>query len=148
MKNITLGIVPTRPSYTKVLIFTIVLYVFCLNAFAQTPVIHSGTWIQKGYPISGNWEIVSQGENKIIVFDENFKTKNGPDLKIYLSHADITTLKGSQVESSSIKLGLLKSHKGKQSYVIPNKINLSQYKSIVIHCEAFSHLWGGANFNE
>jgi len=76
-------------------------------------------------------------------FNGDFKTKGGPDLKLYLSSKSIAELKSGDVEATSLKLGVLKSNKGAQSYIIPSDINLSEYKSVVIHCEAFSVLWGG-----
>lgn len=101
------------------------------------------TFVKKRYNIKGSWEITEKDGQKIISFSDDFKTKGGPDLKIYLSSSTISGLDSGNVESTSQKLGILKSNRGAQSYIIPEDINLSDFKSVVIHCEAFSVLWGG-----
>lgn len=41
-------------------------------------------------------------------------------------------------------LGLLESNEGKQEFEIPENVNLDRYKSIAIHCEKYTKLWGAA----
>ena len=101
------------------------------------------SFIKKRYNIKGTWKIIQQNGQNVIQFNDDFKTKGGPDLKVFLSSSSISNLDGSSVENTSLKLGILKSKKGAQSYIIPQDVNLSDYKSVVIHCEAFSVLWGG-----
>ena len=101
------------------------------------------TFVKKRYNINGTWNVTELDGQKTIHFGEDFKTKGGPDLKLYLSTRSLTELKSGDVEGSSVKLSVLKSNKGAQSYIIPDDINLSDYKSVVIHCEAFEVLWGG-----
>ena len=101
------------------------------------------SFIKKRYNIKGTWNVSEEDGQSQISFNGDFKTKGGPDLKLYLSSKSIAELKSGDVEATSLKLGVLKSNKGAQSYIIPSDINLSEYKSVVIHCEAFSVLWGG-----
>jgi len=105
--------------------------------------LSSGEFTKKRYSISGNWNLTSGCTEKTLSFAENFKTKGGPDLKVYLSPLSIEELDSGNVQGTSHKLSVLKSNKGAQSYIIPHDIDLNQYKSVVIHCEAFSVLWGG-----
>ena len=107
--------------------------------------IASGPWVEKGYEIQGAWSIVERDNQKIIVFDNEFKTRKGPDLKVYLSTLPIETIRDSEVQDSSIKISPLKSNKGKQEYAIPDEVNLDEYSSVLVHCEAYSHLWGGGS---
>ncbi|WP_051279732.1 DM13 domain-containing protein [Hellea balneolensis] len=109
------------------------------SAESQAP----ATFVKKRYNIKGTWNVSEEDGQKIIRFSDDFKTKGGPDLKIYLSSSTISELDSGNVESTSQKLGILKSNRGAQSYIIPEDINLSEFKSVVIHCEAFSVLWGG-----
>lgn len=101
------------------------------------------TFVKKRYHIKGQAEISKVDGQRVLALSDDFKTKSGPDLKVYLSKRSLSTLDGKSVESSSIKLSVLKSNRGAQSYIIPDDIELSEFQSVVIHCEAFSVLWGG-----
>ncbi len=101
--------------------------------------VEPGEFVKKRYTIHGNWSV--QGDT--ISFDESFKTKGGPDLKVFLSPKTISNVTGHTALDGALYLGVLKSNKGQQSYKIPAEIDLSQYESLLIQCEAFSVLWGG-----
>ncbi len=106
-----------------------------------------GDWVKKSYRIAGEWEIISRDDARFIVFNEDFKTKKGPDLKVYLSRMPISDIEDNDVVHSSIKISALKSNKGHQEYPIPADIILDEYSSMLIHCEAYAHLWGGASLD-
>lgn len=78
------------------------------------------------YESNGKWEL----------WLVNFKTSNGPDLKVYLSK-EVQPL-------NFIKLGDLKSTSGNQVYPINVKPDFMQFKYALIHCEQFNHLFGSA----
>lgn len=101
------------------------------------------SFVKKRYSIKGGWDIAKQGDDTVIRFDEDFRTKSGPDLKVYLSKTDVANLDGKAVTKDALKIAVLKSNRGQQSYIVPAGVNLSDYKSVVIHCEAFEVLWGG-----
>lgn len=103
----------------------------------------ASTFVKKRYNIKGTWNVIEENGQKAIQFNDDFKTKGGPDLKLYLSSKSLSELESGDVEGSSVKLSVLKSNQGAQSYLIPEDVILSDYKSVVIHCEAFSVLWGG-----
>ena len=109
----------------------------------STPDTSPALFVKKRYNIKGTWDIIEVEGQKIIRFNEDFKTKGGPDLKVYLSFQSITDLNSETVSATSFKLSVLKSNKGRQIYIIPPDVNLADYKSVLIHCEAFSVLWGG-----
>ena len=113
------------------------------QAMAET--LAGGDWTNKGYDIHGNWKIVAQNGKRYIVFDEDFKTRSGPDLKVYLSSRSLAALSDKTVASSSVEIAPLKSARGAQQYEIPAHLDLADYRSLLIHCKAFSHLWGGGN---
>jgi len=66
----------------------------------------------------------------------NFRSDNGPDLKVYLSKES--------TPSSHISLGDLKSTNGNQVYEITGSPDFKQYRYALIHCERFNHLFGSA----
>ena len=110
-------------------------------AFAQGGGEHS--FVKKRYKIKGTAKIETVDNQTKIVLSDDFKTKNGPDLKVFLTKKPISDLSGDEVVSQGLKLSVLKSNKGAQSYIIPADVDLSEYESIVIHCEAYTVLWGG-----
>ncbi len=122
----------------------LVLISTSFTVFADETLRGPGDWIKKSYRIAGEWEIISRDNTRFIVFNEDFKTKKGPDLKVYLSRMPISDIEDSDVEPSSIKISALKSNKGHQEYALPADIILDEYSSMLIHCEAYTHLWGGA----
>jgi hypothetical protein len=133
------------PVKLKSFFVTVILFSSLSLTYAEGQVLFEGQWKEKGYEINGGWKIVKRGETKIIQFNENFKTRSGPDLKLFLSSTPIGKLSGKIVGETSIKIGALISNKGAQEYVIPNEYDLADFRSLVIHCEAYSHLWGGAD---
>lgn len=112
-------------------------------AMVQAP--QSGGFEKSAFNIKGGWEIVKENGQTIFRVSDDFRTKNGPDLKLFLSPKTVDSATGATATQDAVRLGVLKSNKGSQDYIIPANIDLSQFNSILIHCEAFSKLWGGAN---
>ena len=101
----------------------------------------SGTWVPKAKPISGTWQITEKGGKKMLVL-KGFKTSHSPDLKLFLSPRASGKLTGNNATKNSVEIGDLKSFDGDQSYVLPKGVDLSKFRSVVIHCEKYSKLWG------
>lgn len=118
------------------------------SVFADESELASGGWVKKSYSIDGGWKIIQRDDQRLIVFDDEFKTKKGPDLKVYLSKLPIDSIRDSEVEGSSIKISPLISNKGSQEFMIPDNVDLSEYSSVLVHCEAYSHLWGGGELKQ
>jgi len=105
----------------------------------------SGTFVKKKKKLKGGWEVVQRGDKTFIVFADDFRAANGPDLKIFLSPQSISSVTGNTAVNGSINIGELKATKGTQEYEIPAGVNLSDFNSVLVHCEAYSVLWGGAD---
>ena len=103
----------------------------------------SGDFVKKKKSIKGSWSVVQENGQTIIRFAGNFKTKNGPDLKIFLSPKTIKAVNGKTATAGSVNLGVLKSTSGTQDYIVPSGVNLADFNSVLVHCEAYSILWGG-----
>jgi len=108
-------------------------------------ILARGEWSGVNFPIRGSWEIVSQDGVRIIRFDKNFKTRKGPDLKVYLSPDPLALVKERNVASRSFEIAALAAHRGAQQFEIPPHLDLAEYRSLLIHCKAYAHLWGGAD---
>ena len=107
--------------------------------------VSSGTWTKKKFSARGSWTISTQNGVTTVSLDEDFKTKKAPDLKLFLSPLTAADVNSKNAVNSSVLISLLDSHKGAQSYVIPADVDLSQFKSILIHCEAYTKLWSAAD---
>ena len=119
------------------IITTLTSLLITLSAFAQEA---SGSWTKKNYAVNGTWKI----ENQQVQLNQ-FSTTKAPDLKIFLSPLPVSQLNDKNATQGAKLVAKLKSPKGTQSYALPKGIDLTKYKSIIIHCEKFSKLWGAAS---
>lgn len=121
------------------------------QSFAQTTTdvsvsttqVQDQAFFKKKYRIKGTWSLVERDGKNFITFSDDFKTKNGPDLKIFLSPTSADNVKGKNAIDGSLNIGALKSNKGAQEYEIPAGTDLTQFSTVLVHCEAYSILWGG-----
>ncbi len=116
---------------------------FASPAFAELP--SGGDFVDKKYDIDGGWTLEKRDGNWVVALDEGFKTKAGPDLKIFLSPQSIGDVTGKTAVKGSVLVSALQSNTGAQEYVLPASVNPEDFSSLLIHCEKFSVLWGGAN---
>ncbi|MGB6230866.1 MAG: DM13 domain-containing protein [Litorimonas sp.] len=100
---------------------------------------------KKSFSLKGDVRVERRGDRTVLVFSDDFRTKRGPDLKVFLSRNSVATATGANATTGAVRLGELKSNRGGQEYVLPDGIDLAQYGSVLVHCEAFSKLWGGAD---
>jgi len=131
--------------------FSVVLIAVFLASAAdgrETKVLHAGKWKSDSFftTLKGSWQIVREGETIYLQLGNNFNTTEGPDLKIFLSKLPLNDIRGDNAakKETSFRVGELKAFRGKSTYVIPDDIAIDDYKSVVIHCEAYSKLWGGS----
>jgi Electron transfer DM13. len=118
-------------------------------SYAQSPSllqqVQSQSFFKKKYKIKGSWSLIQRDGKNIVKFSDDFKTKNGPDLKVFLSPTPAQSVNGKNAVQGSINLGVLKTNKGGQEYEIPAGTDLSKFSTVLVHCEAYSVLWGGGS---
>ncbi len=103
----------------------------------------STEWIPKNYLMEGTWTLAKEGNQTYLVLGEDFRTIEGPDLKLFLSPKDMEEIgKRESIDQSGVLIDLLASHQGAQRYLLP-VTDLSRFKSIVVHCQKYSVVWGG-----
>ena len=117
--------------------------VYLLSFFLQGETIATGTWTKSNYSIDGGWRIEKIGDKLNVILDNDFATKKAPDLKIFFSKEPLDGL----TSKNAVLVTELTSNKGSQSYVIDKDIDITTYQTILIHCEKYSVLWGGAPLN-
>ncbi len=114
-----------------------------LDEGSPTAIQHSDT---KSYPVigtsgheaSGTVSVFDTTEGQVIRY-ENFHTVNGPDLFVYLSK-DLDA-------DEFVNLGRLKATNGNINYSVPDGIDASEYKYIMVWCRAFGVLFNYAEIN-
>lgn len=120
---------------------TVTILFITLLLGVGTALGQSGTWTKKANSISGTWTITEKNGKKTLAL-KGFKTATAPDLKIFLSPETSAKVSSRTATKGSVFVAKLKSTRGDQSYPLPSGIQLSKYKSVIIHCEKYSKLWG------
>ena len=121
------------------------LTLFILIAPLLAQAEDSGTWTKINYSIKGSWTLTTDDNGHVLVLSDDFKTKGAPDLKLFLSPMKVADIDNSNSVEGSYFIAPLKSKKGGQRYIIPATIDLNAYKSIIIHCEKYTKVWGGTD---
>lgn len=100
--------------------------------------LSKGSFYNVAHVGSGQAGVYQLADGSRILRLENFQVENGPDLYVYLVPVDpIPSTSGSDIPGS-VSLGRLKGNIGDQNYDIPADLDLGQYKSVVIWCQAFA----------
>ena len=137
MTNVGAININQKQSLTFVFMVLMTFMTFIATAFAGSP----ASWQNQDIKVKGTWTIEERADGNYLVLSDDFKTKNAPDLKFFVSNAGYESLNGSNATNGAVEIAKLSKNKGAQSYKIPSNVNLSDYKSLVLHCEQYSKLW-------
>lgn len=127
----------------KLLLFPIVLLLFScevegdLTKSVSNSTIPQNTVVDftaefiptSGITVSGNAKIYLENNQRKLKL-ENFSITDGPDLKVYLSK--------SNTPNDFVNLGNLNPL---AVYTIPQQVDFSTYKYVLIHCQQYNHLF-------
>lgn len=92
----------------------------------------------KTHPASGQVRIV-RDDTKTYIRYENFKTINGPDLFAYLSN---------DLEAKDyVSLGELRATEGNVNYQVPEGVDVSKYRYVMVWCKQFGVLFNYADIS-
>jgi hypothetical protein len=106
------------------------------------PIVRSGSFESlNGYTVSGEVQLIVDGNERQLVFSDSFASSVGPDVLVYLSKNDTANEGG--VLREPISLGPIQGFNGTQTYTLP--ANSDDYDSVVIWCRAFSSAFGSAS---
>ncbi len=104
-------------------------------ALSEGEVMDSGsTWVKKSNKIRGHSELV--------------QTSKAPDLKVILSPLALAHATNDNAMKGGIVVANLKAVKGGQEFLLPKGITLKGSQSILIHCQQYTKLWGGATLKK
>lgn len=115
------------------------------DASLKSETISRGTFQNINYMTSGTAFLQKKDDQYYAVFDQDFKTPNGPDLRVYLTKNSAPTQRPDI--KAGIDLGALKNLDGKQVYAVPSGTKIEDFHSISIHCKAFNVPWSYAALN-
>ncbi len=112
--------------------------------------IKVGSFVSGEHPTLGTVRLVSEKEQTFIELDSDFKTSEmGPDLVVIL-HRSSDVIGSTNPPAYPIQEGdyvivaPLRQFSGTQRYVVPEEINVTEYKSIAIWCRKFNATFGAA----
>ncbi len=112
-----------------------------LENAADRTVVAEGTFIH-----ANPSDPIHHGKGRVTVYGEalqlgaDFEVGTGPKYHVYLVPEGDVTPDTPVDETMYVDLGRLRAFKGSQVYPIPNGLDLSGYKSVVIWCEHFNVL--------
>lgn len=107
----------------------------------RSPLVASGTFIHANPSDPVHW-----GRGKVSVYqravflESDFKVGPGPKYHVYLIPKANVRDAAAVKNAKPVDLGRLRSFEGSQRYPIPDGVNLKDYPSVVIWCEAFEVL--------
>lgn len=87
---------------------------------------------------SGSVRIVKRGDEAVVRY-EDYKTINGPDLRIYLAN-DLDA-------KDYVDLGPIKGTEGNINYPVPAGVDISRYRYVLTWCEDFAVLFNSADLS-
>jgi len=108
------------------------------SASTTEQILAQGSFYNLAHLSSGEALVYQLADASRILRLQNFSVDNGPDLFVYLVPVDpVPNASGTEI-AGYYNLGRLKGNIGDQNYELPADLDLSQYKSVVIWCQAFA----------
>jgi hypothetical protein len=114
------------------------------NTVAQAQIALAGTFVAAEAPTTGSVQVVEENGQRYLVLDSAFSTTDqAPDLHVILDTVDTPPTSYSDF-STFVNLGGLQNVSGEQRYPIPDAIDISEFKSVVIWCRTANATMGYA----
>lgn len=101
-------------------------------------------WTKKSFDVQGSWTLIEEDGVRFLVLSEDFKTKNAPDLKLFLSKRTVTDANNRNATQNAVLIAELRNNKGGQRYRLPADLDVDAFSSLLLHCERYSKLWAAA----
>ena len=113
----------------------------------EAAVIADGTFVSHEHGTSGSASVIVLGDGRRILRLADLDTSNGPDLRVWLSDADVIDGPDGWFvfdDGDYADLGALKGNKGSQNYAIPDDVDLDDLTSVSVWCARFKVSFGAA----
>ncbi len=107
-------------------------------AGAESALLVRGSFHSVAHESKGVATVHQLPDGKRVLRFTEFKTSNGPALRVYLVAAADAKDSRAVKETDVIDLGPLKGNEGDQNYDLPAEASLGKYRSVTIWCQRFS----------
>lgn len=95
-----------------------------------------------GEAVAGGYRLEDENGKRTLHLTKDFRAQKAPDLKLFLSPKLPAEVTGENATQGAVLLAVLETFEGAQTYSIPPELDLSKYRTLAVHCEAYSKLWG------
>lgn len=104
--------------------------------------VRSGSFMGANrYTVGGDFNMVEEGDQLILTFEDNFQASSGPGLFIYLSNSSTSITGG-------LEVGPIQANRGRQVYEISlDQAGLFTYDYVLVWCKPFGVLFGLGEFD-
>lgn len=109
--------------------------------------VASGQFISRDHATEGTAAVLTDGSAQRFLRFTEFATDNGPDVNVYLSTAAPDGDSGA-FDDDFVDLGDLSGNVGDQNYEIPEDVDLSRYRTVVLWCVRFGVPFGAAGLEQ
>ena len=113
------------------------------SAPAGAKVLSSGRFTGYAHETDGT-ATVYEVDGKRVLRLSDFRTSNGPDVKITLVAAADAKDDATVKNAGYVNIAPMKGNVGDQNYELPADLDLSKYRTVVIWCERFAVNFGAA----
>ena len=83
----------------------------------------------------------------VLRLEDDFRVINGPDLYVYLSGSAAPRTSAELHGTGAFEVAQLKGNVGGQNYALPDDLDLSQFRSVVIYCRRFTTVFSTAQLD-
>ncbi len=84
---------------------------------------------------------------RVLRLEDDFRVTNGPDLYVYLSGSAAPRTSAELHETGAFEVAQLKGNVGGQNYQLPDNLDLSKFRSVVIYCRRFTTVFSTAELD-
>lgn len=110
---------------------------------AANKILSEGKFVTYAHDTTGNVTLIERADGGQIVRFTDFKSTQGPDVRVWLSEAPVTA--GDDANKYPyVELGELKGNVGNQNYPVPASAANGNWKSVYVWCERFTVAFAAA----
>ena len=116
---------------------------------AAEPTVRTGTFVAAEHDTTGGVELISDGGQQTLRFDDSFASSDGPDLVVVLHRSPDVLAETSPPaypidEADYVVIAPLAATTGAQEYIVPAEIDLESFASVAVWCQEFNATFGVA----
>src|SRR6266550_2521190 len=83
----------------------------------------------------------------VLRLEDDFRVTNGPDLYVYLSGSAAPRTSAALHGTGAFEVAQLKGNMGGQNYALPDDLDLTRFRSVVIYCRRFTTVFSTAQLD-